>query len=175
MSLIQQRCWVLPKQKAWLGSPLLMLGRSCSHKLPQQPLARSASSRNADGQPPGFGLYESMGMRKPTSENSFPLPLPPPVEILALGCALPSRLGQRPCFWGRWLAWPGERLIVSCWWSTRGGEERLPVLRCRASLQPQGDGRLAAQFPGLRVVQPTLKGKSAHLEQRFLAISLNWT
>lgn len=70
MSLIQQRCWVLPKQKAWLCSPLLMLGNSCSHKLPQQPLARSAPSRNADGQHPAFGLYEPMGVHKPTSKRT---------------------------------------------------------------------------------------------------------
>lgn len=67
-----------------------------------------------------------MATLKPTSKKiPFFLPLPAPVKTLKLIHALPLRLGQ--CWWGRWLAWSGELVINSCWWSMQRGEERLHV------------------------------------------------
>lgn len=128
MSLIQQCCWVLPKQKAWLRSPLLTLGDSRAHKLFQQPLAYSVPSCSTDGQQPGFRLDKSKGICKPTSKKIHFLSLSQ-LQLKAQLSYVPFRhiSASVPdvAVCGRWLVRPGESIINSCWWSMWWGEERL--------------------------------------------------
>lgn len=174
MSLIQQCCWVSPKQKAWLRSPPLMLGKSCSHKLPQQPLARSAPSRNTDGQQPGCGLYASMRMFKPTSKKT---------PFLSLSHLQPtSQLSEVPfhrdsgsvpdvAFLEQMAGetWPVANCFLLMKHTVRGGEG--------PSLQPEGKGRarLCSPVPWTRGHLAYVQRKICSFKQRFLAISLNWT
>lgn len=153
MSLIQRCCWVGPKQKAWLCSPPLMLGRTCWQKFPQQPLACSELSPGTDG----FGDLHVLGDGQPHHwENSFPLP--PPATAPALrsqnglgwkGHLVPSPSCGQGCnlMWPCWVQGrgsPGPWSITSCWWRMWGEQEMLLVPD--TGLCPSPD--LAAQFPG---------------------------
>lgn len=149
MSLIQQRCWVLPKQKAWLGSLPLVLGDSCSHKLPQQPLACSALGCDTGDQPSGF--TSPWGCSSQQQENSLPCS-----SIMTWAASLMWM------FQGRGLVRPGEWLTASWWWRMKEAPAK----------GPKRDGRpkLCSPIPWIM-----FKGKAASAEQRFLTITLNWT
>lgn len=152
LCLIQQCCWVLPKQKAWLHSPPLMLGKSCSRKLPQQPSACSVPSCNTDGQQPGFGLYKSMGMRKsqpakkllfspsPTSSQNPSSQMCPSVMTRAVLLFVGQMVGVT-----RWVA----NCFLLMKHAVRGGST-CPSTGLCSSPRGMTDPGLAAQFPWTR-------------------------
>lgn len=119
MSLIQQRRWVLPKQKAWLHSPplhrVVVAHTSCLSSHWQA--LRRAAAQTGSNQPSGFACpwgCSSQPARRllfppsPTSSENPGSQMSPSIAVRAA-----SRLWL---FWGRWLVSPGERLIASRWW-----------------------------------------------------------